>query len=281
MKTLLIPFFDDDAARSALAHAILIARRFNSHIEGIFIAPSPQIVHGGVGMEMIGSYTTETEKDIQQQAAQAKSCFEEVLAQHDITPGPMRRHAGSVSAGWRDQVNKNSHAIGNDGRVFDLIVVGRGYGHQWTDWNIICESALFETGRPLLITGHRVDNIGDHIAIAWNRSTETARTVALSMPILLDAAKVSVLTLDGWSVPGPDGEQLVSNLLHSGINASLVEIDPDDRSPGQAIVEEATAIGADMLVKGAYTQSRLRQFVFGGATRHILQSADLPVIMAH
>ncbi len=89
------------------------------------------------------------------------------------------------------------------------------------------------------------------------------------------------MTLNGWSVPGPDGEQLVNNLLRNGINATLTNIDLDGRTPGQAIVEEAIDNGADMLVKGAYTQSRLRQLVFGGATRHILHEANLPVIMAH
>lgn len=281
MKTLLIPFFDDDAAKSALSHAVMIAKRFNSHIEGIFIAPGPQIVHGGVGMDMMGNYATQIEKDFPLLAERAKSCFESVLAQHDIELSPMIQNSSSVSAGWRDWVNTNSHVIGNDGRVFDMIVIGRGYGHQRTDWNIICESALFESGRPVLVTAHEVDNIGDHIAIAWNRSTETARTVALSMPILLEAKKVTVLTLDGWSVPGPDGERLVSSLLRGGVKATLVDIDLNSRTPGRAIVEEAVNVGADMLVKGAYTQSRLRQFVFGGATRHILQEAKLPVIMAH
>ena len=44
---------------------------------------------------------------------------------------------------------------------------------------------------------------------------------------------------------------------------------------------EATAVGADLLIKGAYTQSRLRQMIFGGATSHILANAMLPVFMAH
>ena len=53
------------------------------------------------------------------------------------------------------------------------------------------------------------------------------------------------------------------------------------RSPGEAVLDECAALGADLLVKGAYTQSRLRQLVFGGATRHIMMNAGLPVILAH
>ena len=123
--------------------------------------------------------------------------------------------------------------------------------------------------------------IGEHCVIAWNGSTETARTIALSMPVLLKATRVTVLSIEGWSVPGPDGAQVARHLVRNGIDASARTAAPEGRAPGQAIVEEARGEGADLLVKGAYTQSRLRQLVFGGATRHILYGADLPVLMAH
>ncbi len=281
MKTLLIPFYDDEAARSALAHALLIAKRFDGHIEGIFIAPSPQVVDAGTGMAMIGNYATHFHEEVPLLAERAKSCFISILSEQGIEAGSGIQNTGSVSASWHDMENPTSHVIGSYGRVFDMIVIGRGYGHQLTDWNFICESALFESGRPVLITGNETDTIGDHIAIAWNQSTETARAVALTMPMLSRAKKVTVLTLDGWSVSGPDGDQLVNGLLRNDINTTLVNIELQGRSPGQAIVEEALSAGADSLIKGAYTQSRLRQFIFGGATRHILQSANLPVIMAH
>jgi nucleotide-binding universal stress UspA family protein len=281
MKSLLIPFFDDDAALSALSHAVMIAKRFNSHIEGMFVSPGPQVLDSGLGIPMVVPYAIEAGKQGALLAERAKSRFESVLTQQDIKMSPINEDSSTVSARWRDFENSKNPLLGDDGRVFDMIVVGRGFGHQWTDWSTICESALFESGRPVLITPQEIGSIGEHAAIAWNGSTETARTIALSMPILLKTKKVTVMTLDGWSVPGPDGGQLVNNLLRNGINATLTDIDLDGRTPGQAIVEEAIDTGADMLVKGAYTQSRLRQLVFGGATRHILHKANLPVIMAH
>ena len=53
------------------------------------------------------------------------------------------------------------------------------------------------------------------------------------------------------------------------------------RAAGEVFLEEATAIGADLMIKGAYTQSRLRQMIFGGATRHIIMEAEIPVVLAH
>ena len=123
--------------------------------------------------------------------------------------------------------------------------------------------------------------IGETIVIAWNGSTETARTVALGMPILAKAGRVIVLTLEGWGTEEPSGAELALRLRRNGVKAEAAARKLDTRSPGEAILEEAAAFHADLLVKGAYTQSRLRQMIFGGATSHILSHAELPVLMAH
>jgi nucleotide-binding universal stress UspA family protein len=81
--------------------------------------------------------------------------------------------------------------------------------------------------------------------------------------------------------PGPSGEDLAQNLQRHGIPAIARHVTPRDRAPGEVFLDEAKAIGADLVVKGAYTQSRLRQMIFGGATRHIIMEASMPVILAH
>jgi nucleotide-binding universal stress UspA family protein len=144
------------------------------------------------------------------------------------------------------------------------------------------EAALFESGRPILIAPPRPpEALGKNIVIAWNGSTETARTIAFAMPFLAQAERVNVLTVEGGGVLGPTGTEVVRHLGRSGISATAAEVAPGERSVGEAILEEAAAEGADLLVKGAYTHSRLRQMIFGGATSHILDAADLPVFMAH
>ncbi len=117
--------------------------------------------------------------------------------------------------------------------------------------------------------------------VAWNGSTESARSVAFAMPFLANAREVHVLSVEGGSVSGPDARALEQHLVRHGIAATSSEVSPGDRSIGQAILEEADARGADLLVKGAYTHSRLRQMFFGGATSHILAEAEIPVLMAH
>jgi nucleotide-binding universal stress UspA family protein len=82
-------------------------------------------------------------------------------------------------------------------------------------------------------------------------------------------------------VPGPSGEQIARYLQRNGVQCDAVTVSPEGRSTGAAILAQAASRGCDLLIKGAYTQSRLRQMIFGGATRHILANASLPVLMAH
>ena len=161
--------------------------------------------------------------------------------------------------------------------------MGREFGRPWLKWREVVESALFESGRPVMLTpGTPVTTIGENVVIAWNSSTETARTVAFSMPLLARARAVTIVSVSGWGVPGPNGKELGEYLRRAGVLATTARtIEPKGRSPGLAILDECDSMGADLLLKGAYTQSRLRQMIFGGATRDILAHAELPVLFAN
>ena len=105
---------------------------------------------------------------------------------------------------------------------------------------------------------------------------------AFALPILKRASRVVVLTVEGGAaVPGPTGQQLCRYLQLNGVPAKPLTVGLDGRVTGEAVLAHAKALGCDLLIKGAYTQSRLRQMIFGGTTRYILSNAELPVLMAH
>ena len=101
------------------------------------------------------------------------------------------------------------------------------------------------------------------------------------MPFLLKAHRVVVLTVKGATVEGPSGDEIAATLRLHDVPATALTHADERRSPGAAILAQSRALGADLLVKGAYTQSRLRQLIFGGPTQHILEHAELPVLLAH
>jgi len=80
--------------------------------------------------------------------------------------------------------------------------------------------------------------------------------------------------------PGPTGEELARSLEGHGLTVSLRSAFGRDKPMGESFLKEAMAAGADLMLKGAYTRSRIRQMIFGGATRHIIMESRIPVIMA-
>jgi len=184
--------------------------------------------------------------------------------------------------GWNADAPSGHDFVGSYGRVFDIIVLARP-GEEWQSPAMVTlEAALFESGRPVLIAPPNAPrSLATNVLIAWNRSTEQARATAFAMPLLKRAERLTILTVEGATVAGPSGEDLARSLAAHGIAASTITLPAVKANAGETILRKAGALGCDLIVKGAYTQSRLRQMIFGGTTRHILTNTDLPVLMAH
>jgi nucleotide-binding universal stress UspA family protein len=278
MKTILLPTEDHESMPAVLETARLIARRFDSYMEGFAVRP---IASGFVAVDPVSNLTLPTTDEGDAEIVkQARDAFEGFMRAHDVPqaqPGPAK-----YSCGWVRQAAEDDSFVGSYGRLFDLTVLGRpGRGPQHPRM-LPLEAALFESGHPVLLVPRTAPkSLGQNVLIAWNGSTEQARTNKFALPFLREAEKVTVLTVQGGTVPGPSGEQAVDYLRRHAVPATAVTVAPGTRSTGEAVLDHARKLGCDLLVKGAYTQSRLRQMIFGGTTRHILAHAELPVLMAH
>ena len=181
---------------------------------------------------------------------------------------------------WRGGSAIEDSTLGSLARVYDVTVLSRP-GNRGARMSAL-EAALFDSGHPVLMAPPTTPKtLGESITIHWNASTETARVMLLALPILRKAKRVVLLSVEGHIVPGPSSKDAVGYLEANGVAATEKSVVPRSGRPGEAILAEAKAQGADLLIKGAYTQSRLRQMIFGGATSHILGAAELPVFFAH
>jgi nucleotide-binding universal stress UspA family protein len=276
MKTILIPTEDHDGMSAVLEAGLTMARVFDSYIEGFAVRPSAGTY---VTVEPVSSLAISGAFD-GDAARNARAVFESFMAGHGV-PQADREPAG-LSFGWPMQDAFDDSFIGSYGRIFDLIVLGRAGRAAENPRMPPLEAALFESGKPVLIVPPVVPKtIGKNVLVAWNRSTEQAHTNAFALPLLRLAEQVTVLTVKGGSVAGPSGEDAARHLRRNGVKAKALTLEPGAHDNGEIILERAAALGCDLLVKSAYTQSRLRQMIFGGATRHILANATLPVFMAH
>jgi nucleotide-binding universal stress UspA family protein len=277
MKTILIPSEDHDAMPAVLESARLIARIFDSYMEGLAVRPSAASY---VTVEPVSSLAIAEVYD-GTAARQTQGQFEAFMQAHGVPPAAQQEPA-VCSYGWPRSEAADDSVIGSYGRVFDLIVLGRPGRAPENPRMAPLEAALFDSGRPVLLAPPSVPKtIGRNVLVAWNGGTEQARTNTFALPLLRLADQVTVLTVEGGTTPGPSCEEATRHLRRNGVKAVAVTVKPGSRTTGEVILDRAASLGCDLLIKSAYTQSRLRQMIFGGATRHILAQATLPVFMAH
>jgi nucleotide-binding universal stress UspA family protein len=277
-RTILVPVERHDRMNSTLETALCLAQKFDSYIEGFALRAAIPAAHAmaDAGAVMIPNL----EQDIAENEKQTRAIFETFMQEHGV---PGETHKSGLSSKWLEDAPEGADFVGSHGRLFDVIVLGRpGHDPRGSRMGTL-EAALFESGRPVLIAPSSPrPKMGTNALIAWNCSTEQARTIAFAMPILRRASRVVVLTVEGGTaVPGPTGQQLCHYLQLSGVPAKPLTVGLSGRLTGEAVLEHANALSCDLLIKGAYTQSRLRQFIFGGTTQYILSNATLPVLMAH
>ncbi len=274
----------DGNAGPVLEAALLAARRFDSHIVGLHaLTTEYAVVFGG---EMGFSISSEVDRTLEHEGYdrrdEARRLFHAYMGSHGVPVAPDAPKAGGPSASWREEDGRQNAVVGVIGRVFDLIIVEQPEKLASIS-EATLEDALFESGRPVLMVPKLVpQSLGDVVAIAWNGSTETALTVALAMPLLKKARQVVIIGCAPALMPepGPSGAELALSLERHGVAVSLREASGRARAQGESFLRESEAAGADLLLKGAYTQSRIRQMIFGGATREIMMASHIPVLMA-
>jgi nucleotide-binding universal stress UspA family protein len=277
-RTILVPVEQHDLMSSTLETALCLAQKFDSYIEGFALRVGNPATYAMVDANAVP--IPQLEHDIAENAKRTRGLFETFMQEHGV---PFGAPTAALSSKWLEDAPEGDEFVGSHGRLFDVIVLGRPSLTAKGSRVGTLEAALFESGRPVLIAPPSPwPQMGTNALVAWNCSTEQARTIAFAMPILRRAGRVVVLTVEGGAgVPGPTGQQLCHYLQLSGVPAKPLTVGLNGRLTGEAILEHANALGCDLLIKGAYTQSRLRQFIFGGTTRYILSNATLPILMAH
>jgi len=254
---------------AAFVMAAKLAREFEARLVGLeppsYGVMSMAWADAGMGAPIGGGLAEDAEE--RQRVAAVRAVFEQ-------------NAAGLVSE-WRAADDSGPTAIGVIGRAFDLIVMPQP-GPLPKMPESVFETALFDSGRPVLVVPVGFQGmVGKKILFAWNGSTESARAISLAMPMLSRAESIEVMSVEGAGVPGPSAAEIARSLLAHGLKVTSQVVKAGSRSAGQAIVDTAVAGGADLIVKGAYTQSRLRQMIFGGMTRHLILHSPLPVLFSY
>jgi nucleotide-binding universal stress UspA family protein len=172
-------------------------------------------------------------------------------------------------------------------RAADLVVASQT-DRAWpaSEWLDVADFVTVESGRPVLLipNASQATHVGTRVLVAWDGSREAARAVFDALPILKHAEATKVVWVDPQDDGQPEqaiGQDICKALLRHGVRCEESQRATLQNGVGGTLLAQVETFAADLLVMGCYGHSRLREFVFGGATRYILKHMGVAVLMSH
>ncbi|ACI99352.1 universal stress protein [Rhodospirillum centenum] len=271
---------------AAVASAFSVARRFEAHVQGLFVSGDPRdavpMLGEGVSGSLVQQVMDIARKEGAEHATHARACFDAGRVAAGAVPATEGPGPGGVTTSWTEQVGRPEDTVIAFARVADLVVFPHITTTEESQGILMFEAALMAGGKPILVAPPTAPHsIGSHPAVAWNGSIEAARTVGLSMTLLAAADDVHILTAGTGKTATAHGDRLAALLAWHGIHSTPYAVTVGHEPVGAALLRSAAEVGSDLLVMGGYGHSRLREMILGGVTRHVLNQATIPVLMGH
>jgi nucleotide-binding universal stress UspA family protein len=267
---------DNGGERRPVKLAAELARGADAHLTGVALAVDPLIPVYTVAAPIPTDFIVAAHEQGIADANAALAAFDAIGQAAGVTTEG--RIAESISGDFTGAIRNTL--------LTDLVVVGQDDENREEPLrDALIEALLFQAGVPtLLVPARGTSELRTEKAIvAWNGSAQAARAVRAAMPLLASAKSVIVAIVDEGAAPEgiEQGADIGAYLARHDLNVEVRTIANAHEGAGQAILNLAADEDAGLLVMGAYGHSRIRQFLLGGVTRHILGRARIPILMAH
>lgn len=277
IKTILVHCAEERRLERLLAPALAIAKDMGAHVSALSILPpvivEPAFSPGGV-VTIIDSHRKAYEKE----RAKMREVFETRVREAGISGEWIALDSGHGTV-WKE--------VASHGRAADLIMTAKS-DPGWTYSHMLeaPPELVMHSGRPVLFIPNAGNfaTFGKKVLVAWNGKRESARAAHDALPLLKRADKVTVFWInpddDGAAgdIPGAD---LCTALARHGVRSEAATASRPGRNAGETLLDRARETSADLIVMGCYGHSRLKEFILGGVTRHVLEEMSIPVLMSH
>jgi nucleotide-binding universal stress UspA family protein len=290
-KHILVPVFGYDADRTALDAALTLAKRGGAHISARHIKVDP--MESVPLMVDVGVAATElieaVERHAETRGKSAAATFEAWRSANNLTVDdtPSLR-TNTITTAFKVLEGSEDELIIKYGRLTDIVVMGRPSGEEAGDQVLSrMEDALFGAGQPVLLVPNGLGQpaldklVSGPGLISWNGSIEATRAISQALDLLRGMSDVRVLSVKEGKKDRHPASDLVRYLAWEGVTAAVIEASQASGSAAEQIMATAKTIGAGFVLMGGYSHGRLRQLMLGGVTSHMMDNADLPVLMAH
>jgi nucleotide-binding universal stress UspA family protein len=277
-KTILVHLDGGERPGERLEVALGLAETFDAHLVGLLALRQTYIPSFALA-EAGPTIVSAVERRRAETARAAEAAFRAATARH-----------GRSAVEWRTSDLDPLVATRLSARYADLVVVGQndpGGGESSGTAPDFAEALVLSAGRPVLLVPYagRFAGVGRRILVAWNAGREAARAVTDALPLLTRADAVHVVAFnpdqggaDHGDTPGAD---IGLYLARHGVKVSVAQQQNKELAVGQQILSLAADLSVDLIVMGAYGHSRVRELMLGGATRTLLDSMTVPVLMSH
>jgi nucleotide-binding universal stress UspA family protein len=259
----------------ACAYAVSLAAAFDAHLAGIAFLYDPIVPISGAGY-IPADVIDAQERENEQATRSALNQFNTACARAGVSAEPLTLTASYGGVGEQ---------FGRIARRFDVAIVGQAEPETSAVEEIIAESALFESGRPVIVVPYiqKAPFKLDNVMVCWDGSRSAARAIADAMPLLAKSGRVEVVivTNERGKQDEIEGADIGAHLARHGLDVEIKRTALGDIDVADVLLSHAADSGSDLIVMGGYGHSRLREFVLGGVTRSILRSMTAPVLMAH
>jgi nucleotide-binding universal stress UspA family protein len=256
-------------------YAVSVAAATKVHLAAIAFVFDPIVPVSGTGY--IPAEVIETQQADNETAAKAAiDRFAAAAKREGLSAEPLTLSASLAGAGQQ---------FSRLARRFDLAIVGQAEPQSGAIEDVIAETTLFESGRPMIVVPYiqKAPLKLDNVMVCWDGSRQAARAIGDAMPILAKAGRVEivVITDDSGKQDEIEGADMGQHLARHGLKVDLHRIAGGSVDVADALLSHAADSSADFMVMGGYGHSRLREFVLGGVTRSILRAMTVPVLMSH
>jgi nucleotide-binding universal stress UspA family protein len=288
IKRILVPLPGSASHTGEIEMALSAAKALGAHVQALFISQPPPITRGGVSVSELGRTSTVASvnclaEERERTARDAREVFAQACAKVGIPMLSANDKPGSpLAASWREAEGSYVEIAVQRAAAFDLVVAASATVME--SLMAIAEQSLLQTRRPVVLAPARLQSdLTDSVMIAWHESPECWHAVSAAVPFMHLAKSVRTVSVD-WDASNRQASQaeVLAYLRGHGIGATAQVVAPELRSVGDTLLAVGAEHEAGLLVIGAYSHSRLREMLLGGATRHILKNASAhPVLLAH
>ncbi|MGU7780948.1 universal stress protein [Burkholderia sp. PU8-34] len=276
-KSIVVHLDTSRHAHSRLELALQLARQFDAHLTGVFAIYTPEPTSFYVMAGSADYFREHRQWRDERQAALERLFHAEAMR-------------AKVSANWISTDARANSVVPHHARHADLVIAGQSDPNDPETFidDQFPENLVLSAGRPVLFVPYAGEfrSIGERVIVAWDGSREAVRAAHDALPFLKRAKRTTVVAVTNGSdeaagirIPGADAALM---LARHARDVNVLDVAGDsDESAGDTLLSRAYETGADLLVMGAYGHTRWRELLMGGATRTVLASMTLPVLMSH